>query len=147
MAEPPPREPARSWIRLAPAMIRSVWGAREHVAFLEGILERSAKYVFIHSAFLTGNRAGQMAESITRALQRGVDVLVARGGTDEASAADDDGVTVFKKIAYDSRGARGRFFFEPYFTTRSNPKRRTLFGRGKAQRVPLPSLLACNEGH
>jgi phosphatidylserine/phosphatidylglycerophosphate/cardiolipin synthase-like enzyme len=97
-------------------MIRSVWGAGEHVALLESILERSATYVFIHSAFLTGSRAAQVAEPITRALQRGVDVLIGRGGTEEAGGADDDGVTVFKKIAYDVRGARGRFFFEPYPT-------------------------------
>ena len=83
---------------------------------IEDLLERSAGYVFIHSAFLTGTRAEQLVQPITRALRRGVDVLLARGGTEEASAADSEGVAVFKKLSYDERLSKGRFYFEQYPT-------------------------------
>jgi predicted transcriptional regulator len=116
LAEPAPREPLRPWISVAPHMLRAVSGASEHAALIEDFLKRSAGYVFIHSAFLTGKCAEQLVQPITSALHRGVDVLLARGGTEEVSPADNDGVAVFKKLSYDERLSKGRFYFESYPT-------------------------------
>ena len=80
--------------------------AADHAAVLERILEEASKYVFIHSAFLTGNRAKQLEAPISKAVRRGVDVFFARGGTEETSASNEDGVTVFKKLAYDLRSRK-----------------------------------------
>ncbi len=41
---------------------------------------------------------------------------MARGGSEDSTEADEQGTTVFSKLAYDHRLARGRFFFEPYPT-------------------------------
>jgi phosphatidylserine/phosphatidylglycerophosphate/cardiolipin synthase-like enzyme len=116
LSAPAPVEPGHSWVGLESRMIRSLWGARKHSSFLEQVLERSTSYIFIHSAFLTGKCASRLVAPITQAVRRGIDVLVARGGTEEASVADEEGVNVFKKLAYDERGSKGRFFFQSYPT-------------------------------
>jgi predicted transcriptional regulator len=116
LAEPDPLDPDVPWVGVAWSDVRAVRGADEHSVALHEILERSSTYVFIHSAFLTGSRASELAGPIAQALRRGVDVLIARGGTEEPEASDKEGVDVFKKLAYDERTARGRFFFERHPT-------------------------------
>jgi phosphatidylserine/phosphatidylglycerophosphate/cardiolipin synthase-like enzyme len=116
LAQPSAVEPDLPWIAVTERDISGVSGATEHAHVLENALERATHYVFIHSAFLTGTRAEQLAQPIGRALQRGVDVIVARGGSEESTDADHQGAVAFTKLAYDYRLARGRFFFEPYPT-------------------------------
>jgi hypothetical protein len=116
LTEPAPVEPDLPWVAVNPGAVRAVSGAAEHASVLEEALEQASTYVLIHSAFLNGTRAKHLAEPIARALRRGVDVLVARGGSEESTDADEEGAVTFKKLAYDHRTARGRFFFEPYPT-------------------------------
>lgn len=114
--EPPDVEADAPWIKVDKSEVRAIWGASDHSALLEKNLEEAKSYVFIHSAFLTGSRAEQLEAPISRAVRRGVDVLIARGGTEETSSGDSDGVAIFKKLNYDLSSSRGRFFFEPFQT-------------------------------
>jgi predicted transcriptional regulator len=116
LTEPSAVEPDLPWVAITPDDISAISGAAEHVQVLEKALEQATKYVLIHSAFLNGTRAEQLAKAIGRALQRGVDVIVARGGSEGSTDADEQGAVTFRKLAYDHRQARGRFFFEPYPT-------------------------------
>ena len=109
-------EPAVPWIAVDPADVHIVSGAAAHAHLLEDALQQATTYVLVHSAFLTGTRAQQLSKSISGALERGVDVIVARGGGEENTETDGEGVATFRKLAYDSRQARGRFLFEPYPT-------------------------------
>lgn len=116
LAQPSAVEPDLPWIAVKPADVSTLLGAAEHAQVLEKALENATKYVLIHSAFLTGTRAEQLAKPIGSALERGVDVIVARGGSEENTDADEKGAVTFRKLAYDHRLARGRFFFDPYPT-------------------------------
>jgi phosphatidylserine/phosphatidylglycerophosphate/cardiolipin synthase-like enzyme/DNA-binding transcriptional ArsR family regulator len=115
LAEPASARPAIVWTAIESSKVRTIWGARDHAVFLERVLEDSQRYVFIHSAFMTGARMSQLVEPITRALHRGIDVLVLRGLA-EREKVDAEGITILRKLAYDQRTARGRFYFEPYPT-------------------------------
>jgi phosphatidylserine/phosphatidylglycerophosphate/cardiolipin synthase-like enzyme len=104
------------WFAVASADFRTVSGAAEHTQVLENALEQANNYILIHSAFLTGARAKQLAKPIAGALQRGVDVIVARGAGEESTDPDEEGAVILRTLTYDQRLARGRFFFEPYPT-------------------------------
>lgn len=116
LAEPSVVEPDLPWISVKLDEVSSVSGAAAHVRILERALEQANNYVFVHSAFLTGARAEQLVKPIASALNRGVDIILARGGSEENTDADDQGAAVFRKVTYDNRVSRGRFFFEPYPT-------------------------------
>jgi hypothetical protein len=116
LIEPEPTEPRNPWIGVDHSRLRVISGVASHSKFLEELLSRATSYVYIHSGFLTGARAQELVEPIRLALRRGVDVLLLRGGTEEGSASDNEGVLVFRKLSYDERGAPGRFFFGPYPT-------------------------------
>jgi phosphatidylserine/phosphatidylglycerophosphate/cardiolipin synthase-like enzyme len=115
LAEPALVEPAVAWSGIDASKIRAVWGARDHAAYLERVLQESQRFVFMHSAFMTGARVSQLVEPISRALQRGIDVLVLRGLA-ERENADAEGATILRKLAYDQRAAKGRFYYETYPT-------------------------------
>jgi hypothetical protein len=89
LTEPPAVEPDLPWVAVAPKDIRTISGAAEHAQILEKALEEATKYVLIHSAFLNGTRAEQLAKPIGLALQRGVDVIVARGGSEESTEGEE----------------------------------------------------------
>jgi len=116
LTEPSVKEPDLPWVAVTPADVSTISGAAEHAHLLEKALAQATNYVLIHSAFLSGTRAEQLAKPIGCALQRGVDVIVARGGSEESTDADEEGAIAFRKLAYDQRLALGRFFFEPYPT-------------------------------
>jgi predicted transcriptional regulator len=116
LTQPAAVEPDLLWVPVEERNVSTVSGAAEHAHVLENALERAVHYVLIHSAFLSGTRAEQLSQPIGRALERGVDVIVARGGSEESTDADHQGVIAFTKLAHDYRLARGRFFFEPYPT-------------------------------
>jgi len=116
LTQPSPVEPDLPWVSVTPRDVRTVSSAAEHAQVLERVLEQATKCVLIHSAFLTGTRAEQLVRPIARTLERGLDVIVARGGSHESTQADEQGAVIFRKLAYDHRMARGRFFFEPYPT-------------------------------
>jgi hypothetical protein len=116
LTQPSAVEPDLPWVAVRAGDVSTVWGASKHAQLLEKALKEANKYVLIHSAFLTGTRAEQLTKPIGRALQRGVDIIVARGGSEESTEADEQGAVTFRKLAYDHRLSRGRFFFEPYPT-------------------------------
>ncbi len=116
VAEQPTAEPEIPWVSVLLSEVSIVAGTSEHAFILEIALAEASAYVFIHSAFLSGSRADQLAEPIGRALRRGVDVIIARGGSEQSSDADEQGLTVLRRIGYDNREAPGRFFFDPYPT-------------------------------
>jgi phosphatidylserine/phosphatidylglycerophosphate/cardiolipin synthase-like enzyme len=111
LSEPPVVEPER-WMIASPDQIRSLSGSGAHHDALDQALEVAQSYVFVHSAFLNGQRVRELMPAISAALRRGVDVMLARGGTVEKSEADEQGIDALKKIAYDERAALGRFYFE-----------------------------------
>ena len=114
--EEPKPEPAAAWIRVPRADLRAIWGAEEHSRIIEEALSTAYNYVFIHSAFLTGRRTTELAEHISRAVARGVDVIVARGVSGDESTSDEEGIVALRKLAYDVSGFKGRFSFELYPT-------------------------------
>jgi hypothetical protein len=121
LAEPAIGEPASPWISIPLAAVRAVSGPREHAVLIERAFSEASSYVLIHSAFLSGARVRELGGMIREALRRGVDVILARGGTEDASTRDDEGVQLLQSLAAENRSARGRFFFES-FPTRSHAK-------------------------
>ena len=105
LAERASVEPTVAWSAIDSSNISTIWDARNHVVFLERVLDEAQRYVFIHSAFMTGARVSQLVEPIARALQRGIDVLVLRGLA-ERENVDAEGATLLRKLALTSAPRR-----------------------------------------